>query len=185
MVLHVGFVCEDEYTYIRYILVLACTRYRAVAIDIPVEIDVEMTKLAEKADRSRKDRFAACSTLDRAVNRLAVAQRAALIQPSTTCISYILKHCGACALYTHKQHANNHHGCHKANMPANAASCCCILLRFFVYCSCGYSVHGSGCGAAIFEIQFPRSLYRSVVPRSYDTTADCGRKKQTKHYHAS
>ena len=42
-----------------------------------------MTKLAEKADDSPKDRFATCSTLDRAVYRLADEQRAALIQPPT------------------------------------------------------------------------------------------------------
>ena len=38
----------------------------AVAIEIPVEIDVveSMMKLAEEAEHSRKYRFAACSTLD-------------------------------------------------------------------------------------------------------------------------
>ena len=56
-----------------------CTRYRAVAIEIPVEIDVDM-KLGEKADHSPTNLFAACSTLDRAVYRLADEQRAALIQ---------------------------------------------------------------------------------------------------------
>ena len=60
-----------------------CTRYRAVAIEIPVEIDVAEMKLAEKADRSPQDRFAACSTLDRAVYNLADEQRSALIQPPT------------------------------------------------------------------------------------------------------
>ena len=52
-------------TYILYVLVLVCARCGAVAIEIPVEIDVEMTKLAEKADNSPKYWFAECSTLSR------------------------------------------------------------------------------------------------------------------------
>ena len=42
-----------------------------------------MTKLAEKADDSPKDRFATCSTLDRAVYGLEDEQRAAQMQPPT------------------------------------------------------------------------------------------------------
>ena len=46
-------------------------------------MDIESMTLAEKADHSPKYRFTACSTLDRAVYRLADEQRAAYyyIQP--------------------------------------------------------------------------------------------------------
>ena len=42
-----------------------------------------MIKLVESADHSPKDRFAAYSTLDRAVYTLTDKQRAALMQPPT------------------------------------------------------------------------------------------------------
>ena len=71
-----------------YILVLVCTRFRAVAMPLRLRSlsrhdrcipgsSLSMTTLAEKADHSPKYRFAACSTLDRAVYRLADEQRAA------------------------------------------------------------------------------------------------------------
>ena len=57
---------------------------------------VEMTKVEEKAAHSPKDRFAACSTLDRAMYTLrstlliANEQPAALIDPTPIpCVSYI------------------------------------------------------------------------------------------------
>ena len=132
-------------------------------------IDVEI-KLAEKADHSPKDRFAACSTLDRAVYRLAGEQRAASIQPPT--MHAIHERCGALCLYT-----NTHImtvAVTKATGWRSAADCCCIPLRLVVLLLCMYS---SGCGAAVLKTSsrcigplfLVRMIRRQVMARTKTT----------------
>ena len=65
-----------------------------------------------------------------------------------------------CTLYTHKQHTQSHRDFDKTKRLAKrglllsyTAAVGCALLQ----CITSYTLHCSGCGAAAFEIQLPRS----------------------------